>query len=172
MRKILAALAAAALAAVALSRPADATSQRFSGGAESKQALVRAFLDALERNDAKALHALRVDEQEYLGIILPGSVPPGQPLRKWPADSSRYFWSELDAKCLYLEEDLLQKWRGHKWTVKEMTFERGQQDYASYRAWKQTRLTLVGEDGKEAKLETGSIAEVGGRYKFISYKRD
>jgi hypothetical protein len=172
MRTIATHLAAALLAAVAFTAPVRAGAPTVTGGADSKEALVRQFLDALEHDDAAALRALRVDREEYLTIILPGTVPPGQPLRKWRSEATQYFWGEIDSKCLYTEEALLATWRGHHWTVKEMTFDKGQQDYATYRAWKQTRLVLAGEDGKEARLETGSIAEIGGRYKFLSYKRD
>ncbi len=141
-------------------------------GAPSADALISRFLDALERRDAAALHALRVDEREYLDVILPGSVEKGQPRRRWPEDVSRYFWSEIDSKSLYSEEALLQSWGGKHWTLKGVEYERGTKQYAAYTAHRQVRLTLAGEDGEEMVLATGSIAELGGRFKFLSFKRD
>lgn len=52
-----------------------------------------------------------------------------------------------------------------------MTFAKGVTDYATYRAYRQLRLAVT-SDGSPAELATGSIAEVQGRYKFISYIRD
>lgn len=141
-------------------------------GAPSSDALISRFLDALERRDATALHALRVDEREYLDVILPGSVEKGQPRRRWPEDVSRYFWSEIDSKSLYSEEALLQAWGGKHWALRGVEYERGTKQYATYTAHRQVRLTLAGEDGQEMVLATGSIAELGGRFKFLSYKRD
>jgi hypothetical protein len=145
---------------------------RLRDGAPSADALISRFLDALERRDGAALHALRVSEKEYLDVILPGSVEKDQPRRRWPEDVSRYFWNEIDTKSLYLEEDLLQSWGGKHWTLKGLEYERGTKRYAAYTAHRQLRLTLAGEDGQEVVLATGSIAELGGQFKFLSYKRD
>jgi hypothetical protein len=145
---------------------------RLRDGAPSADALISRFLDALERRDAAALRALRVSEREYLDVILPGSVEKDQPRRRWPEDVSRYFWSEIDSKSLYSEEALLQSWGGKHWTLKGLEYERGTKQYAAYTAHRQLRLTLAGEDGQEVVLATGSIAELGGQFKFLSYKRD
>ncbi len=142
------------------------------GGASSTDELIQRLLVSLRDNDATALRTLRVTQDEYLEVILPGSVKPGEPLRRWPEEATRYFWGELDSKSLYSEEALLQLFGGHTYRVKDVRWDKGTQQYATYQAYKQLRLDLVGDDGQEAHLETGSIAEVDGRFKFISFRRD
>jgi hypothetical protein len=78
----------------------------------SREALIARFLAALAARDREALHRLRVDEDEYVEIILPGSVPPGTPLRVWPDDVRRYFWREFNTKSLYAETHLLEGFGG------------------------------------------------------------
>src|SRR5689334_11794799 len=81
---------------------------RLDGGAASVEDLVDKLLDAIHRNDAQALRALRVTEQEYLRVIVPGTVKPGEPPQKLPDRTVEYFWGELDAKSIYSEENLLE----------------------------------------------------------------
>jgi len=148
------------------------TVPRLSDAAPSADALIARFLEALKNKDAVALRRLRVTEDEYLKIILPGSVDKGKPWRKWPEETCRYFWSEINAKSLYTEETLLGIWGGHTYQVKGVAYEKGTRDFDAYKAYRQLRLTLVRDDGEEAVLGTGSIAELNGEYKFLSFKRD
>jgi len=145
---------------------------RLKDASPSADALIGRFLDALKNKDAAALRSLRVTEDEYLKIILPGSVDKGKPLRKWPDETCRYFWSEINAKSLYSEEYLLSLWGGHTYQIKNVAYEKGTRDFAVYKAYRQLRLTLVRDDGEEAVLGTGSIAELNGEFKFLSFKRD
>lgn len=163
------AILAALIVVLMGSKPA---APRLQDAAPSADALIARFLGALERKDAAALRRLRVTEDEYLKIILPGSVEKGQPLRKWPDEVCRYFWSEINAKSLYSEEYLLGTWGGHTYQIKSVDYDRGTKEYASYTAHRQLRLTVVRDDGEEGVLATGSIAELGGQFKFLSFKRD
>jgi len=166
--------AAALLAALLIAIPMTSRGRTapLKGGASSTDDLIERLLVSLKNNDAAALRGLRVTQDEYLRVILPGSVKPGEPVRHWPDDASQYFWGQLDAKSIYSEEALLQLFGGHTYRVKAVRWDKGTQQYATYQAYKQLRLDLVGEDGQEAHLETGSIAEVDGRFKFISFRRD
>jgi len=160
---------AAAILLLIGSKPAPPQLQ---DAAPSADTLIQRFLTALEHKDAAALHRLRVTEDEYLKIFLPGSVEKGEPLRKWPEQTNRYFWSEIDAKSLYTEEYLLGVFGGHTYQIKNLEYEKGTKEYASYTAHRQLRLTLVRDDGEEGVLSTGSIAELNGQFKFLSFKRD
>ena len=51
--------------------------------ARSPDLLIARFLDALAAKDRAVLHRLRVSKEEYLAVILPGSVPPGSALQLW-----------------------------------------------------------------------------------------
>ena len=119
----------------------------------------------------KTLRRLRVTESEYKDVILAGTVEAGQPLRTWPPEVVDYAWDTLNTKSLYYERYLLHELGGKHYEFKDMTFAKGVTDYATYRAYRQLRLTVT-DKGSSAELATGSIAEVEGRYKFISFIRD
>ena len=145
--------------------------QTLDASASSVEELVGRLLDALEKKDLDALRRLRVSESEYKGIILAGHVPVGQPFRNFPADVVDFAWKTLNTKSLYYERYLLEQHGGRSYELKDVRFERGTAEFAGYRAYKQLRLSLV-RDGSPVELATGSIAEVGGQYKFASFIRD
>jgi hypothetical protein len=140
--------------------------------AASKEELAQRLLDALEKTDLQALRRLRVTEAEYKDVILPGSVDVGQPLRKYPPDVADYAWKTLNTKSLYYERFLLHTVGGDRFRIRDLTFAKGVADYATYRAYRQLRLAVTKDDGTKGELATGSIVEVDGRYKFISFVRD
>lgn len=152
-------------------RPAPAR-RTLADAAPSREALVEQLLAALAARDAEALKRLRVTEREYREIILPGSAKQGEPLRKYTDEQSKFFWSLLDGKSAHFEAALLNRYGGQRYRVKTLEYEQGEQEYASYRAYKQVRLLLADESGTERELATGSIAEIGGGYKFISFVRN
>ena len=140
--------------------------------AQSIETLVEQFLSALAAKDRAALHQLRLTESEYLETILPGTVAVGAEQRKWPKDVNKFWWDQMNDKSTFYEGFLLQKFGGRKYRVKSMEYDKGTQQYATYSAFKQLRLALEDGDGKPVELGTGSIAEVDGQYKFISFIRD
>ena len=140
--------------------------------APSIETLIDQFLGALAAKDRAALHQLRVTESEYLETILPGTVAVGAEQRKWPEEVTKFYWAQMDDKSKFYEGFLLQKFGGRKYQLKSMQYEKGTQQYATYSAFKQLRLALEDGDGKPVELATGSIAEVDGQYKFISFIRD
>ena len=143
-----------------------------SGGATSVDALVRDLLAALEKKDEVRLHALRVSEREYLEVILPGGVEPGQRPQTMPARKAKYFWDVLDAKSAYGERHLLQEFGGKAFKLKELAFKKGGRRFATYKGHEQLRLKVEDEQGAETEIATGSIVEVAGKFKFVSFVRD
>lgn len=143
-----------------------------SGGASSVDELLEKFVAALGAKDGKALEALRVDEDEYRKIIMPGSVKPGQPPQKLSPAADEYFWQSLNMKSLYGGRALLAGYGGRQYRVKSVTWVKGIDDYAWYRCYDRLELTMLDADGEEHVLDTGSVAEVDGRFKFISFIRD
>lgn len=143
-----------------------------SGGASSVDELLREFVAALEAKDGKALEALRVDETEYRKIIMPGSVKPGQPPQKLSAAADQYFWESLDTKSLYGGRALLAGYGGRQYRVTGVKWRKGIGEYAWFRCYDRLELTMVDDTGEEHVLETGSVADVDGRFKFISFIRD
>jgi hypothetical protein len=148
------------------------TGPTLTGGTTSKDDLVSLLVDALGHNDRDALRALRVNQQEYVDIILRGSVPKGQPLRDWPPDVTGYFFRDLDTKCRYAEQHMLELFGGHEMSVESFEFAKGTTEFANHVAYRQLRVKVKDTTGTEVEIATGSIAEVNGRYKFISFLAD
>lgn len=145
--------------------------QTLEAASPSVEGLVGRLLDALAKKDLEALRRLRVTESEYKGILLAGHVPVGRPFREFPSDVVDFAWKTLNTKSLYYERYLLEQYGGRAYELKDVRFERGTAEFAGYRAYKQLRLSLI-SDGSPVELATGSIAEVGGQYKFASFIRD
>jgi hypothetical protein len=142
------------------------------GGAGSQQELVDRLLQALKDRDGNALRRLRVSESEYLDIVVAGYVEPGQPRRELTASWRQYAWANLVTRSEQYELRMLREFGGRDLTVTNVSFEEGEKEYAGYRAYRQLRLTVVDAKGTEQQLRTGSIAEVDGKFKFISFIRD
>ncbi len=148
---------------------ANAPTPSLTGGTKTKEELVSRLVDALAHQDRDKLRALRVNQEEYIDIILRGSVPPGQPLRNWPPDVSGYFFRDLDTKSRYAEQHLLELFGGHDMKVESFEFAKGTTQFANHVAYRQLRVKVKDPAGQDVELATGSIAEVNGRYKFISF---
>jgi hypothetical protein len=142
------------------------------GGARSVQELVQQFLRALEAKDHNALRELRVTENEYRQVILPGSVNPGEAPRQLSPDWVDFAWGSLNTKSYYKERDLVAALGGKVLTLRETAFDGGERQYAGYKAFRHPRLQLLDNGGHELSLEMGSIAEVDDRYKFITFMRE
>lgn len=144
---------------------------RLVDGENSLDGLMEKFRQALETKDRPLLHRLRVTRDEYLTIIMPGSVEEGQPRAKYDKQAEQYFWSILDTKSIYGESNLLFAYGGKPLTLKSVEYRRGIKKYRDYTAYKQLTVTLDdGSTGPE-RVKIGSIAEVNGQYKFISFVR-
>ncbi len=140
--------------------------------APTLDALLDRLLAALERKDADALRRLRVSRREYVKIIMPGFVPPGTEPRLIAPSENDFWWSMLDTKSKYSELAILSQFGGRRYSVKDITFLKGSEDYAWYTAHKRILLTLQDDDGAETTLQMGSVVEANGEFKFVSYTRD
>ncbi len=146
--------------------------QGLTDGRPTVDALIADFVAALTARDKAALNGLRVNETEYRSILVPGTVPPGAPPRKVSEQSSVYFWQLLDTKSRLYADQLLQDFGGRPYRRWDLEFSGQPQHFASYSTMGEVRLELEGEDDKTWHLETGAIAEVGGRFKFIGFNYD
>ena len=138
----------------------------------SIDSLLAKLKQALETKDRKLLHSLRVTEDEYRNVIMPGSVPEGQPRAQYSEQASQYFWSILNLKSVYSEANLLDEYGGKPIKLTAVDYHKGVQHYRDYTAYKQLHITVEDDTGKKDTMKIGSIAEVGGAYKFISFVRD
>jgi hypothetical protein len=145
---------------------------RVTGGAATMAELLDRFLAAVRAKDRGALEELRVTEEEYRKVIVPGNVEKGAPPQVLKEDASEYFWSLLNTRSVHHRENILRRHGGKSYALKEAFFEKGTREYAWFTAHRRLALTLVDESGEEIELNTGSIAEVDGRFKFVSFIRD
>ena len=72
-------------------------------------------------------------------------------------------------KSRYAEQHLLELFGGHDMKVESFEFAKGTTQFANHVAYRQLRVKVKDPAGQEVELATGSIAEVNGRYKFISF---
>jgi hypothetical protein len=178
MRTLAAGIFLAALAMVGVGLDASdqpgttSPSYLLENAAGSQEELIRRFLDALEAEDADALHELRVTESEYKDFILAHSVVEGTRLRDLKPEVRDYAWGTLDTKSLYSERYLITEYGGREYTdVKTIEWDKGEGRYDGFRALKQLRLTVEYAGGEDL-IKTGSVVELDGQYKFMSFIRD
>jgi hypothetical protein len=153
-------------------RPPPAPHLRLTDGERSIDGLLDKFRHALATNDKALLRRLRVTEDEYRDLIMPGSADPGKPSAQYNEQASQYFWGVLNGKSIYVEANLLHDFGGKDLTIDSVEYRKGIKKYRDYTAYKQLTL-MVKQPGEEPeRMRIGSIAEVDGWYKFISYVRD
>ena len=163
-------LAATAVILFAPALQATTPPPKLTGGESSIDALVDKFLRALDKKDERALHRLRVTEQEYRDIIVPGSVKPGEPPRDGVTEqTNQFFWSMLNQKSEDFGRAFIKGLGGRHYKRKELTFTKGTRQFAWYTAHGDVQLVLQDASGDRRELRTGTIAEIGGRYKFIGF---
>ena len=152
-----------------LERPGHFT---LANASPSIDALVGRVLDAVAKNDADALHRLRVTEDEYRTFIIPGSVKPGEAPQVLKQDESEHAWAWINTNSIYAVQNIIKNYGGHTYRLKKTEFAKGERQYAWYKAYKVVDLTLEDETGKEGQLVLGSIADVDGQFKFIGLLGD
>lgn len=174
---------AAVVAALLLALRAGAPSRRpdtdapavgraaLSDAAPSVEALVGRFLEALATGDRETLERLRVSEAEYRGIIVPGSVAPGEPPQLLSEEASRYFWQDLDARSTYSRNDLLRRFAGKPLALVDYRFDKGTRRFANHTAHRRLVVNARDGHGEPVEIRTGSIVDVDGGFKFVSFVR-
>lgn len=168
-----AALVSAVVDGGAVAAVRDATPvARVTGGAPTLDALVERFLAALRAGDRAALEALRLTKDEYVHLVMPGHVAPGEPPQRLSPEAAEYFFDVMDGKSAYFREALVARHAGRNLRLRSVTFDKGIADYAGHRSYKRAVLVLEDEDGRELELRTGSVVERDGRFKFASFIRD
>lgn len=150
-------------------KPVHRTKAQLTNAAPSIDALLDQFVHALSTGDEQTLHRLRVTENEYRGIIIPGTVKPGEAPRNVAPEPSAWFWSMLNQKSEDVSRALIKSYAGHTYKRKSVSFTKGNRQFAWYTAHGDVRLVLESETGETKELGTGAIAEIGGRYKFIGF---
>lgn len=138
---------------------------RLSGGAETRDGLVREFLRALAARDEAALERLRIDEAEFAWIYFPSSPFAVSPYELPP----EVLWLQLGAesgKGLARARRLIgpgSVYLGHR-------CDSTPEVHGANRLWSDCLVHWRRPDGAEQRFRLfGSILEHGGRFEFVSY---
>lgn len=142
------------------------------GGYGSIEALVDAFLDAVQAGDTGAMHRLRLTKEEYANIIVPGEVPKGQPPRATFEKVNDVFFGMMDSRSRYTADAIVARFKGKSFTARRIEFTKGTREWAWYTGHGELRIVLTDAEGREETLRTGWIAEVDGQFKFIGLNKD
>jgi len=103
--------------------------------------------------------------------VFPVAIRPGRG-RKRPSQASQYFWGILNGKSIYVEANLLHAFGGKDFAIESVEYRKGVKKYRDYTAYRQLTLIAKHPGDEPEHMRIGSIAEVDGQYKFISYVRD
>jgi hypothetical protein len=137
------------------------------GTHDSPRAVAQAVLDAVAANDAVALQALALSEQEFRQHVWP-ELPAARPERNLPFS---YVWGDLRQKSAQRLGATLSGHGGRRYTLQDVRFS-GETRYAGYTVHRDTALVVQGPDGPEQLRLCGSMIEQDGRWKVFSYVVD
>lgn len=138
------------------------------GSAASRDALVDAFIAAVEDSSAARLRSLRLDIAEFAWLYYPGSRYVARPYELPPGT----LWLLVDQNGLKGETRLLRYFGGRPLDIEGYSCEDEPRREAQNTFWEQCRITIRDADGARTMRLFGSIMERSGRYKFVSFAND
>jgi hypothetical protein len=145
-----------------------ATTDSLSGGASSERALVEAFLTATSARDSLALGRLLLTRGEYAWLYYPAHAYSRPPYELDPGS----FWTLIQGNSGKGFTRVLREYGGRRLGYVTHACKPSDAVQAPVREWNQCEVGLT-VDGKETvKRIFGSIVEIGGHYKFVSYAND
>ncbi|HKY22179.1 MAG TPA: hypothetical protein VJM31_13275 [Vicinamibacterales bacterium] len=159
--RLTAALLLTACVVVACGRPSPVAHSH-----DSPEALARAVLTAIEKQDLHALNELALNEQEFREHAWP-ELPAARPERNLPFS---YVWGDLHQKSNVMLRATLAKHGGKKYDLRSIRFSGETTEYPSYRVHRESELTVRNDEGKEEQVRLfGSVIEKDNRFKVFSY---
>ncbi|HYD50689.1 MAG TPA: hypothetical protein VEB21_20195 [Terriglobales bacterium] len=145
---------------------------RFAGAATSPEELADRLLAALSAGDSTALHALRVSREQYLELIVPGTIEPGEPLRQVSMGTADLFWRQLDQKSRDFGDLLFERYGGKRYRRLSLSYTAPSKHYGGYQAVGETRIVASDETGAHHTIASGWIAVLDGGCKWIGFEWD
>jgi hypothetical protein len=134
----------------------------------SADALARAVLDALERQDRPGLVSLALDEGEFRNHVWP-ALPAARAERNVPLS---YVWGDLRQKSQLSLNKTLREHGGRRYALAGVSFA-GRTEYGAYTVHREAALRVRDASGAERHLRVlGSMVEQGGGWKVFSYVVD
>jgi hypothetical protein len=137
---------------------------------DSPEALAKAFLEALRKEDLETLKAFALNKDEFQEIVWP-QLPSSRPERGVPFE---YGWNDLREKSFYSLSKNFARYKGRPLDFRELVFHDETTDYGTYLVHRDARVKVYDEKkDREFWVDLfGSILEKDGRFKLFSYVTD
>lgn len=141
-------------------------SQTFS----SPEAIARAVLEGIAKEDVEALEQLPLSKDEFRLYVWP-KLPSSRPERGVPFE---FAWADLHQKSTGSIAQNFRRFKGRKLELLEMKFQNETTDYGTFKVHRDARVRVRdAATGQEGWLDLfGSVMEWQGKYKLFSYVTD
>jgi len=127
-------------------------------------------LSAVYQKDIKSLASMSITEEEYRTCIWP-QLPIGK-IKEW-AKHYDFIWGQHESRSNHSLRYMLSRYGGRKYNLVRVHFDGETTDYNTYKVHRDARLIVQKADGKEVMLNLfGSIVEMNGQYKIMSFNTD
>jgi hypothetical protein len=137
-------------------------------GASSERALVQAFLAAAAARDSVGLRNLLLSRGEYAWLYYPAHAYSRPPYELDPGS----FWTLIRGNSGKGFTRVLRQYGGRRLDYVTHACKPSDAVQAPAREWNQCEVGLSVDGATTVKRMFGSIVEIGGRYKFVSYAND
>lgn len=142
---------------------------RLEGGAPSRDALVRAFISAVEANDTAAVGRMHVTRAEYAHLYFPTSVYMNKPYEQDPA-IAWFLSAQSSEKGI---SRVMRRLGGHDLQWRKHTCDGESREGANTFVRNCTLDYFDPQDGKRVTRSLfGTVIERDGQHKFLSYAND
>jgi hypothetical protein len=139
-----------------------------SGGAESRAALVRAFVRAVERSDTATIRRLVMDRAEFAYLYYPSSPLAAPPYSQPPG----LLWLQFQLNSEKGIVRVLRRYGEHAVPYASHRCPAARARQGENLLWEGCTLRLAVDGDTVEKRLFGTIVERGGRFKFVSYAND
>ena len=142
--------------------------ERLAGGADSREALVTAYVSAVEQADTAALDALLMTRAEFAYLYFPTSPYTAAPYKTPPW----LLWLQIEEASIKGRARALQRLSGHSLGYDGHTCERSIAQ-GENRIWEGCRVSIEIAPGDRRSLRLfGAIIEHNGAFKVMSWASD
>lgn len=132
----------------------------------SPEALLDTLIHALEKRDTLTLQKLLVSKKEYRQWLWP-EYPASWPVLNMPVE---FAWGNLQAKTFRGLRYMIRTYGGQPLAYVSHSFEK-KDPYQTFTIHERPHVVVADTTGKEIELkEIGSIVEMNGSYKLISFR--
>lgn len=139
-----------------------------SGGARSREGLVRKFVGAVARSDTATIRRLVLDRAEFAYLYYPSSPYAARPYSQPPG----LLWLQIQLNSEKGIVRVLRRYGGHRLSHATHECPAAPLRQGENRLWQACSMRLSVDGVTTGKRLFGTIVERDGRFKFVSYAND